>query len=30
VTADGQECDACDDDAQRFCAVLEAEPPNMQ
>jgi hypothetical protein len=21
VTADGRECDACDDDAQRFCAV---------
>jgi hypothetical protein len=21
VTADGHECDACDDDAQRFCAV---------
>jgi hypothetical protein len=21
VTADGQECDACDDSAQRFCAV---------
>jgi hypothetical protein len=21
VTADGLECDACDDDAQRFCAI---------
>ena len=21
VTADGQECDACDDDAVRFCAI---------
>jgi hypothetical protein len=21
VTADGRECDACDDDAQRFCAI---------